>query len=593
MTMAIRASDDPARSRSTASEVAHIAATAADPQTLSRPRNHEALAVLAETRLRDNKVSEAFALYLQAVNACPSVYRYKERLLDLARQGIRVPHGKDLEDAFAACLKTPELAGELENWSSLLLSNPDFRTAYTSGDRASSMDSSLLTRPLFLEGLKTHVVCDPAFEGFITRLRGQLLDRLGSGRDRWPEEHIGLAASVAHYAGLTDFILNESADERARVDELRERIENSAETAASSASVAVFACYRPLYTLRNSKEILQTFKNSGVLGSLVRAQIEDRIWIDATAAAIRAETSVDHGGSMLVREQYELFPYPQWKTLSKRIVLREWLLDEASQAAEGFLRHTAARMLVAGCGTGRDAAIHAVRFPASSIMAMDLSRTSLAYGALRAKQLDLENLTFVHGDILNLRQTGKTFDYICCVGALHHMEHPIDGWQALCDVLEPDGLMKIGLYSRAGRTAITRAQAAAARGHYPRTRGGILQFRRESARLLDSETAAALSRLKDYYNTGMYRDLLFPAKEHRFDLSQIKSILEKLGLAFEGFHVPADVLASYRATFPDDRDGKNLDCWEQYEAEHPETFANMYIFWCRQRRPSITATRET
>lgn len=596
--MAIRASDDPSSSTAPPVESTYEGATARSSGKSTAPCNHETLAQLAEARLRSNQMSEGFALYMQAVNACPSIRLYKERFLDLARHGIRVPHSKDLEDALAACLKTPELAGEIENWSSLLLSSADFRAVYALDDPASFgakdescsrhlIDLDVLRRPLFVEGLKSHVVCDPVFEGFITRLRRQLLNRLDDGEGRWPEHHVALASAVAFYAGLTDFILNETEDETRRIDELQRRLEATGVSASNPASVAIFACYRPLSVLRNAKEILRVFKDAEPLGALVKEQIEDRAWIDATAGQIRAETSVDDHRSMLVREQYELFPYPQWKMLSKRIIVREWLRDGGSRSAEGFLRHGTARILVAGCGTGRDAAIYAMRFPTSSITAMDLSRTSLAYGALRAKEHGLENLSFVHGDILNLRQTGRIFDYVCCVGVLHHMENPIEGWTALRDVLKANGLMKVGLYSRKGRAAIGRAQAAARMSGYPGTREGILRFRRESRRILDSEIVETLSRLKDYYNTGMYRDLLFPAKEHRFDLSEIKAALRQLGLTFEGFNAPSDVLASYRSMFPNDHDAKDLDCWEQYEAKNPETFANMYIFWCRRAPPPM------
>lgn len=337
---------------------------APDSEQSSKPPSHHALALLAETQLHNNHPSEAFALYMQAVNACPSVRSYKERFLDLARSGIGISHSKELEDAFAACLKTPELASELENWSALLLSNPDFHATYALADRApfdpdnqahfrGLTDLTLLMRPLFLEGVKNHVVCDPVFEDFMTHIRRHLLDRLSEGGDSWHRELVALAVSVAHYASLTDFVLNLSDDERARIGELQRRIETDSVSVNNEASVAVFACYRPLQALRNSDKILLTFKGPDLMGPLVKAQIKDRIWIEATAAGMRAETSVGYDRSNSVREQYESFPYPQWTTLSKRIVVREWLLDGPSQRVEGFLHHTAAKILIAGCGTGR------------------------------------------------------------------------------------------------------------------------------------------------------------------------------------------------------------------------------------------------
>ena len=126
------------------------------------------------------------------------------------------------------------------------------------------------------------------------------------------------------------------------------------------------------------------------------------------------------------------------------------------------------------------------------------------------------------------------------------------------------------------------AAAQEAATAYAPARDGLLRFRRECPSLCDRETLLGLSRLQDYYHLNMYRDLLFPAREHRFDLAQIKGMLSALGLSFEGFYVPAEVLTNYRSMFRDDRNATNLDFWKQYEARYPDTFASMYVFWCRK-----------
>jgi len=300
------------------------------------------------------------------------------------------------------------------------------------------------------------------------------------------------------------------------------------------------------------------------------------------AVSIRALSSVADKTSLHVREQYEAFPYPRWKTLWKRQIIENWRDEEFCQRLEAPLANRPASILIAGCGTARDAAIHSMRFPLSSITAVDVSRTSLAYASIKTKELGLGNITFMHGDILDLGGMGLTFDYICCTGVLHHMENPVAGWRVLRDLQKPGGLMRIGLYSDAGRTAVVAAQETAGRGNYPSTRDGILLFRRECPSLCDRETLLSLSRLQDYYHLNMYRDLLFPAREHRFDLTQIKDMLSELGLSFEGFYVPVEVLTKYRAMFRDDRNATNLDFWRRFESRQPETFASMYIFWCRK-----------
>ena len=142
--------------------------------------------------------------------------------------------------------------------------------------------------------------------------------------------------------------------------------------------------------------------------------------------------------------------------------------------------------------------------------------------------------------------------------------------------------MLIGLYSRMGRKPVIAAQELAAGGNYPATRDAILRFRRESPRIFDAETLLRLSGLRDYYHLSMYRDLLFPAKEHRFDLLEIDEMLSRLGLFFEGFFVSGEIIEKYRTMFANDPSATSLQNWHRFELNHPQTFASMYIFLCRK-----------
>jgi SAM-dependent methyltransferase len=524
---------------------------------------------------------------MRAVNAAPHIHLYKERFLELAGRGLDIAHSDELEAAVAACLKTPDLAGAVENWASLLMANPDFQAAYgLAGRRAfdPARTPAVVTtiepllRPLFLQGMKSNVVCNPVFEDFVADVRRHLLDAFWKNGGL-PEGYVTLASALSHYALFTDFILEETEPETNRIDELRRAIEIG--TTRNAAAITMLACYRPLCSLTNADDLLKAFKDNEIVSEVVQAQIADPLVLRQMADSI-PELSPVFDETSLVRGQYEDFPYPCWKALSKRQIVENWQAEEFSRKLEAHLARPAASILIAGCGTGRDAAIHSLRFPASSITAVDVSRTSLAYAAMKAKELDLENLAFVHGDILDLGRLGQTFDHICCTGVLHHMEDPLKGWRVLRDLLKPGGLMRIGLYSRAGRNAVAQAQNMARKGGYLSTRQDILRFRRDCARLCDRETLLRLSRLQDYYHLNMYRDLLFPAREHRFDLGQIGDMLDELDLRFEGFYVSADVLTKYRSMFRDDRHATHLKSWKLFESRHPDTFASMYIFWCRK-----------
>jgi hypothetical protein len=60
----------------------------------------------------------------------------------------------------------------------------------------------------------------------------------------------------------------------------------------------------------------------------------------------------------------------------------------------------------------------------------------------------------------------------------------------------------------------------------------------------------------------------------------------ELDLKFIGFIFPAaqyrNIRNSYLSHFPEDRDMTNLSYWDQFERMYPNTFSEMYQFWCQK-----------
>jgi len=555
-------------------------------------KDHLSLALTAELYLRQKNLREAFTFYVRAVNAAPHIEGYKKRFLTLASLDLVFDYSEALAGAVVACLRTPNMASRLENWSRLLMAEPQFNAAYGLAGRrpfdASNKsffdqitDFKPLLKPLFLEGIRHNIVCEPVFEEFVTSLRRHLfLDRTGNSRFT-PEQFIVLSAAISHYAFLTDFVLDVSEEAAREIEGLRIRVEEGKD-AASSAAVAMLACYRPLHTLSNAREIPASLKASKHLADVVRVQIAEPLLLQERAKSIPAISEIDEGMSSRIQHLYETVPYPRWTGIFTEAVMQDWELDECTRRVEEPLRGTGAKILIAGCGSGREAAMLSAVFPDAIITAVDLSRTSLAYAATKAEEHGIHNIAFRQGDILKLGALGRKFDYISSAGVLHHMQNPIEGWKVLCALLKPGALMRIGLYSEIGRGAVVKAREAIARGGYAATAEDVLRFRRDSTTICDHETLTALAGLKDYYNLNMYRDFLFHFQEHRFNLPEIKRIALELGLSFEGFNVGRDTLTRYRERFPRDPMGLDIDNWHQFEQANPQTFTGGYIFWCRK-----------
>ena len=134
-------------------------------------------------------------------------------------------------------------------------------------------------------------------------------------------------------------------------------------------------------------------------------------------------------------------------------------------------------ILVAGCGT-MQAAVIAFTNPESSVTGIDFSQTSIAHEERLRERHSLANLTLHQMDLLEVKNLGKTYDFVLCTGVLHHMGDPGQGLRALASVLEPSaGAMVLMLYGRAGRIGIYLLQDAFRRMDISQTPEGVRAVR--------------------------------------------------------------------------------------------------------------------
>ena len=117
-------------------------------------------------------------------------------------------------------------------------------------------------------------------------------------------------------------------------------------------------------------------------------------------AAIPALTPIDDDVSMAVMRQYDENPYPRW-TINPFIVRaadRKRQLRTVGDDARG-----SEDVLIAGCGTGQHPFSNAQYAPQSRILAVDISRTALAYARRKTREEGLCNIDYAQADILKLR----------------------------------------------------------------------------------------------------------------------------------------------------------------------------------------------
>ena len=70
------------------------------------------------------------------------------------------------------------------------------------------------------------------------------------------------------------------------------------------------------------------------------------------------------------------------------------------------------------------------------------------------------------------------------------------------------------------------------------------------------------------------------------NLREIGAFLRDNGLALVGLNVEDEVRRSYRQRFPEDAAAVDLDRWQLFENENPDTFFGMYQFWVQKQGAS-------
>lgn len=551
------------------------------------PTLHEAFANAGDLFIRENLGLQALDFYMRAIMAKPDHIPYRDRFIAIAANFQFKKLIPNLKPLLIDCMQMPgvDLTGIDRTWISILKADPSFSETlkllgakdYTAFQKifAKIKNHAGLVEPLFLAGLKRIRFQNLEFEALLTHLRRLMLENLNN---RAIFGHVDLfthiAAHIAFYAYKTDYIFDLAPEEEKAAQKLRHRIES--ESRLSSADyplLALLGAYFPLHTLTNAQDVIA----SGVplvLQDVLDQQILEPARLKDIEKTIPVLVPVDNEVSRKVRSQYEESPYPRWTDFAKRPYHEE---------LEGQFRGKKVKMLVAGCGTGREAIELAAVYPNAEIFAVDLSRASLSYAIDRAKTLGFSNVTFKQADILGLGILGENqFDFIASSGVLHHMHEPLKGWAVLRDLLKPAGIMRIGLYSRIAHAPLIEAQKIIAKHKLVATPQDIRTFRKNAPKWLGPKLFDSFSGMIDYYATAECRDMFFHVQETRYSTPEIKQALESLGLEFKGFNLPIAVLENYRKLNPSDPQALDLTRWDSFEKKNPRTFASMYNFWCQK-----------
>ena len=469
-------------------------------------------------------------------------------------------------------------------------SAPDNTTPF---ERAPQAVAELLAEPLLLALLPRIAVADEAIERVLTQLRRGLLHlalREGCVALAQREEILAFATVLAQQCFNTEYAWRVRDDETpALLDaDIDWEVDGEADRFASAAralALSIGAAYAPLSKRADIDHIKAPPGEpwSASFHAMIKQQILEPELETQLSATLPSLTGVSNPVSQIVREMYEANPYPRWVDLERPGVLDTAQFISAISGRAALFTTARPSILVAGCGTGRQPIQVALQFADSDVLAIDLSRASLGYAAREALEHRVPNLTFAHADLLEIDLPERAFAIISCSGVLHHLADPLAGWRRLLLHLAAHGVMKIGLYSTKARRGVTAARTFVTDHGFGSSADDIRAGRHAILSLPVDHLARRVTRFPDFFSISGCRDLIMHVQERTYTARELADALDALDLRFLGFQTDSDTQARFAAMFPAAAAATDLECWDAFESEFPDTFAGMYQLWCDRR----------
>ena len=440
---------------------------------------------------------------------------------------------------------------------------------------------------IFKKFITRIIIPDFTWEKTLTTFRKEICLNILDGHV-YSDKFTSLVQSLAIQCFLNEYVYETTEVEINAIKQIVKNLDLEKNTA--SLHIAIIACYFPLHLLLDEIPSLEFFEpKTEEEKELILVLLKEPLQELEISKNIKTIGKISDSVSKKVRNQYYNNPYPRWRychftSEENKINLKKDIENSLCThcITESIIQKNKIKVLIAGCGTGQQV-INASFYKDAEITAVDFSETSIAYAKRKCIEYGMTNVDFVLSDILSLNLFEEKFDVIECGGVLHHMDNPSQGLSILCSLLNNGGYLKIGLYSKHARKLITECREKIKSLNIDSTPDSIRKFRQKVFSGEYGNLKEITNMFLDFYTLSSCRDLCFHECEHQYTLEDISELLKNHNLEFCGFNIPNFIKDEYLKKFPSDVTMTNLDNWQIFEIDNPETFISMYQFICRNK----------
>ena len=451
----------------------------------------------------------------------------------------------------------------------------------------------ILFDQLFLLVATKALVISPIVERLLVALRAHFLGEWladTSSQSFFLDQYPEALAAVACQAFNSEYIYTVDPEDEAKIGSLEDSIMEDIR-AAHPTEIAILSAYRPLWATMQSgspEDLQYLIEQAPRWPSWVQLIWKTQFLGPCQESLISQQlptlSPIEDDMSQKMSTQYKAFPYPRWqttKTPKQAISLKAHLKARFPHFNTCTIADEPIDILFAGCGTGEQLVKMGAGLKTKNVLAIDLSKTSLAYAKRQTDTLGMKNIHFGQADILEVPHWNASFNLIVCTGVLHHMQDPNKGLKALIAASKPNSVFFLALYSERARTHVRAAHALIKQHEIDDNLEGMRRFRQMVRDLPEDHPVKPIANSREFYSASGLHDFVFNTHELRYTPLQVADLLDSHDLEFVGFDMAhPNQVSAYKTQFPEDSLMTNLENWDTFEQNNPSLFEAMMQFWC-------------
>ena len=549
------------------------------------PKETRADVSLAYTLSQAGKPVEAFKHYRELAKTQGHDVHLRARLLDCASNLIADFYDPELEQDLLSYLQWKDM--NLNKLGSLCSSLLVTKFQLTDSGSAAQFDE-LAQCPLFLATLQNSLIKNGLLEKLIMALRHELLGH-STTSGQLSQSNIAMCNAIAIYGLRNEYMLPKTNGEKHMVSTIKTILDQSiVQTGCTpldiSGALLLLSMYESWQGLAQFETLMAFNDDSWPDMTYTIKNIHKEILV-SSQQRFETLTPISEIKNHAVKAQYEQFPYPRWQNLDFKNTTNYGVAlqhEYPNFAVPKNLFKENLNILIAGCGTGRHAITVAKYFSKVNVTAIDISAKSLAYAKQKTTEFDIENINFKMADLTKLPDLKQRYDIIECSGVLHHIRHYKKALQNLLVNLKPKGLIKISLYSERARYSVNQVREIFKEDGLLNNEHKIQVIRHAIMQADNIENKTSITDSDDFYSMSGTVDLLFHEFERQFTPLELKKLCDDHQLIWLGFsNIPYKTRNDFFALHGKNANLQDLKKWEEFEIVYPNSFPQMYQFYCQ------------